>query len=159
MSFGGKVAVLGAIGAVSSAAWWYDFYSQVGQFVGAKGPLPIACLYHTIPSRLVCDVGRSDGGRHRDAPICGRAGWHGAAAHADPKPTWSDARIQLKLFRSDGARRSTRVKTSLKDRSMPNRSARASLSERAEMHGSVVKRPKAHVNQSSRHSPSRLEAE
>lgn len=45
MSFGPKLAVIGAVGAVSSYAWWFSFYSDVVRLLGIKGSPPIECLY------------------------------------------------------------------------------------------------------------------
>lgn len=39
---------VGVIGVIASIVWWQEFYRQVSQALGAKGPLPIECLYQTV---------------------------------------------------------------------------------------------------------------
>ncbi|AYG76797.1 MULTISPECIES: hypothetical protein [Rhizobium] len=37
--------VVGGVGVVGSVFWWYSFYTQVSEFLGARGSLPSECIY------------------------------------------------------------------------------------------------------------------
>lgn len=73
--FGRVLLSLGVFGAVVSVAWWYSFYSNVANFVGATGPLPTECIYALAgPCKMISSV----------------AGFAGAAAY-DPIVFWVSA--------------------------------------------------------------------
>lgn len=51
--------ILGGCGFIASIIWWNNFYAQVNQFIGNKGPPPLECLYQlTGPCRIVSNVAR-----------------------------------------------------------------------------------------------------
>lgn len=54
---GSWLLISGIVGIIASVIWWQSFYTQVDRFLGAKGPLPVACLYELTGScRMVSNV-------------------------------------------------------------------------------------------------------
>lgn len=67
----------GCVGLAGSVLWWHTFYSQVAQFLGATGELPIECVY---------TMGGPCG------MVTGVANTLGASAY-DPKLFWASAAV------------------------------------------------------------------
>jgi hypothetical protein len=62
--------VAGFVGLAGAGAWWYTFYSQVSQFLGARGALPIECIYMISgPCNMVSGAANAFGATAYDARL------------------------------------------------------------------------------------------
>lgn len=78
-SLSNLLVVAGGVGVAGSVLWWHTFYTEVGEFLGTRAPLPTECIY-TLggPCGLVTGVAGAIGANVYDP----RLFWGSAAAFA-----------------------------------------------------------------------------
>lgn len=61
--FAPVLMALGIIGMTVAVIWWYEYYIELKEFLGARTPPPLGCLYRVIdPCRFADAVPAWEGG-------------------------------------------------------------------------------------------------